>query len=285
MGKKVLITGASGFIGRATILALSDKGWTITQSSRVVNENDSEDYEIVYLDLSDPTTVINLAKGDSFDVIVHLGALVGWVDKTDEDFFVPNVLSTGCLVYLAKLWGARLVFASTATVHGCKTEVIKADSIVSLDTAYAKSKWHAEQLLVTSNVKHCILRIAGVFGCGGPEHLALNRAIDRAIKGEPPLLIGTGEALRNYIYVKDVAQAIVYALQENIEGVHLLAGHEVISVRQMLQRICDTFLPSVGPTIKDGSNASNQVITPSVAMPKTRGFQEALFDIQKGYIR
>jgi UDP-glucose 4-epimerase len=196
--------------------------------------------------------------------------------------FVPNVLSTGCLAYLATLWDAHLIFASTAIVHGVMNETIDLDSPVSPDTAYAKSKWLGEQLLAASNAKHCILRIAGVFGCDGPAHLGLNRAIDGAIKGEPPLQIGSGAALRNYVYVKDVAQAIVYALQERLVGTHLLSGHEVVSVSEMLQQVCDTFAPGLHPVIKDGPQAFNQVITPSIFLPKTREFREALNDIRKG---
>jgi nucleoside-diphosphate-sugar epimerase len=87
--------------------------------------------------------------------------------------------------------------------------------------------------------------------------------------------------LRNYIYVKDVAQAIVHALQEHLSGTHLLAGHEYISVGEMLQQVCDTFAPGSHPLLKDGSEAADQVITPSPLLPMTRGFREALIDIRE----
>ena len=278
--KVVLVTGATGFIGRATVSALVDAGLQITQGSRSASEPLTEG--VVHLDLSDPATLLALAKGPSFDAIVHLGTHVVWSGETESEMFVPNVLSTGCLAYLATLWGAHLIFASTAIVHGVRNEIIEPDSPASPDTAYAKSKWLGEQLLAASNAKHCVLRIAGVFGCDGPAHLGLNRAIDGAIKGEPPLQIGSGAALRNYVYVKDVAQAIVFAIQEQLEGTHLLAGHEVMPVSAMLQEICDIFSPGLHPVIKDGSQAMSQVIKTSASLPKTRGFREALIDIREG---
>jgi UDP-glucose 4-epimerase len=233
--KTVLVTGATGFLGRATVPALAEAGWQITKGSRSAAEPLAKG--VVRLDLAEPATLLALAKQARFDAIVHLGARVCWAGETEAELFVPNVLATGCLAYLAGLWDARLIFASSAIVHGVRQETIESDSPLCPDTAYAKSKWLGEQLLATSNTKHCILRIAGVFGAGGPVHLGLNRAIDGAIKGEPPLQIGSGKALRNYVYVEDVAQAIVYALLEHLEGTHLLAGHEVISVSEMLKGV------------------------------------------------
>lgn len=280
IAKRVLITGATGFIGRATVSALADAGWQTTQGLRSVSETMVQG--TVHLDLSKPETLLALAKGGRFEAIVHLGAHVGWSGATESEMFTPNVLSTGCLAYLANLWDAYLIYASIAIVHGVRNETIKSDSPVFPDTAYAKSKWLGEQLLAASGAKHCVLRIAGVFGCDGPAHLGLNRAIDGVIKGEPPLQIGSGASLRNYVYVKDVAKAIVYALQENLVGTHLLAGHEVRSVSEMLQQICDIFLPGMHPVIKDGPQAINQVVIPSSILPRTRGFHDALIDIRKG---
>jgi nucleoside-diphosphate-sugar epimerase len=277
--KTVLVTGATGFLGRTTMSALAEAGWQITRGSRSAVEPLAKG--VVRLDLAEPATLLALAKQARFDAIVHLGARVGLTGETEAELFVPNVLATGCLAYLAGLWDARLIFASSAIVHGVRQETIESDSPLCPDTAYAKSKWLGEQLLATSNTKHCVLRIAGMFGADGPIHLGLNRAINGAIKGEPPLQIGSGKALRNYVYVKDVAQAIVYALLEHLEGTHLLAGHEVISISEMLQVVCDTFSPGQHPVIKDGPEAMNQVIKPCIFLPATRGFREALIDMRK----
>lgn len=277
--KTVLVTGATGFLGRATVPVLAEAGWQITRGSRSAAEPLAKG--VVRLNLAEPATLLALAKQARFDAIVHLGARISWTGETEAELFVPNVLATGCLAYLAGLWDARLIFASAAIVHGVRQETIESDSPLCPDTAYAKSKWLGEQLLATSNTKHCVLRIAGVFGANGPVHLGLNRAIGGAIKGEPPLQIGSGKALRSYVYAKDVAQAIVYALQEHLGGIHLLAGHEVISVSEMLQGVCDTFSPGQHPVIKDGPEAMNQVIKPSIFLPATRGFREALIDIRK----
>ena len=279
LNKRVLVTGSTGFVGRATVAALLEKGWQVTQGTRINSNKKLEGF--IYLDFDDPETIISLTKKHPYDAIVHLGAHIGLSGATESEMFIPNVLSTGCLAYLAHLWDAHLVFASTAIVHGIKNERISLESPILPDSAYAKSKWLGEQLLWSSNVRHCVLRIAGVFGCDGPTHLGLNRAIDEAVKGEVPNQIGSGTALRNYIYVKDVAQAIHFALIKKIEGSHLLAGNETSSISEMLQKVCNTFLPGMHPVINDGVQAVNQVITPSKHFPQTMSFNDALIDIKK----
>lgn len=276
--KKVLITGATGFIGRAAVEALEYTGWGVVKASRSVKLSSEEGF--IYLDISSPEKIMALANEYHFDAIVHLAGMVDFSNDAESELFIPNVLSTGCLAYLAKLWGAHLIYASTAIVHGAKNENIKSDSPINPDTAYAKSKWLGEQLILSAKIKYCILRIVGVFGCDASSHLGLNRAIDEAIKGEPPVQIGTGVAIRNYIYVKDVALAIQFALDKHLEGIHLLAGQEITSITEMLQQICDEFLPGSHPIMVDGALASNQIVMPSSALPETRKFNEALIDIK-----
>ena len=277
--RTVLITGATGFVGRATDAALADAGWKITQGARSMGVSVTPG--VVHIDLADPITILALAQGPRYDAIVHLGAQIGWSGASESEMYAPNVLATGCLAYLAGLWDAHLIYASTAIVYGARNEAISSESPVCPDTAYAKSKWLGEQLLEASNARHCILRIAGVFGNNGPAHLGLNHAIEGAIKGEPPLQVGSGSALRNYVYVKDVAQAIVYALRVRAMGTHLLAGHEIISVGEMLKQVCDILAPGMHPVVKSGVQAMNQVVVPSAFLPKTRSFRASLIDIRE----
>jgi len=279
--KSVLVTGANGFIGRATVACLEQAGWLVTRGLRSTGLPIGE--RVIPLDLTNPIGILALADEVRFDAIVHLGAHIGLSAATETEMYLPNILSTGCLAQLASKWNAHLIFVSTAIVCGVRTQIIDATSLVAPDTAYAHSKWLGEQLIVASQCAHCILRVAGVFGANGPSHLGLNRAIDGAMKGTPPTQVGSAGALRNYIYVKDVAQAIVFALQLKLEGVHLLAGSDVMPVNQMLQKICETFLPDQQPVVQDGQEAISQVIQPSQALPATRKFREALVEIKGAY--
>lgn len=278
IARSVLVTGATGFIGRATVATLEMAGWSVTRGVRFAAHSAEEG--ALYLDLNNPASILALQNSARFDAIIHLGANVGWSGLKEAEMFVPNVLATGCLTFVARQWNAHLVYASAAIVCGVRSECIDTSTPLSPDTAYGQSKRLGEQLIEVSHVSHCILRIGGVFGVNGPPHLGLNRAIDGALEGNRPSQSGSGTALRNYIYVNDVAQTISFVLQNRVEGMHFLAGAEVTSISQMLQDICDTFLPGQQPAIVEGAEVLNQVIESSKHLPKPRGFREALTDIK-----
>jgi hypothetical protein len=63
----------------------------------------------------------------------------------------------------------------------------------------------------------------------------------------------------------------------------MLAGCEVSSIKQILQNICDTFLPAQYPIIAEGPDAMSQVIEPSKHLQKSRTFSSALIDIKGAF--
>lgn len=280
---RVLVTGANGFVGRATVAALQDAGWTVIRGIRRLPSCREEG--LARIDLDDPASILCFSEQQRCDAIVHLAARVGWSGATGAEMYVPNVLSTACLAELAARWDCLFVFASAAIVCGAQSQMISSDSPVRIDTEYGKTKWLGEQIIAAAGLTHCILRIAGVFGVHGPEHLGLNRAIDSAIRGVRPLLVGEGSARRNYVYVKDVAQTIVSVLDSRITGEHLLAGRDVLSVAQMVGIVCETFLPNQTPDVQQGVEALNQIVEPSDALPTPLGFREAMRDISVDMVK
>ena len=277
-GKTVLVTGANGFIGRVVVAELEIAGWVVTKGIRSSQKILGEGF--IGLDLNDPDSLLSLGSGVRFDAIVHLGANVELNGGSDGEIYNQNILSTALLAFLAAKWNSFLIFASTVIVCGVRTENIDINSLINTDTPYAKSKYIGEELIVASKVRSCIIRIAGTFGYMGPSHLGLNQAIACAISGIPPTQINSGNALRNYIYVKDVGQSIVYALDHQIQGIHFLAGSEVLSVAQMLGEVCDVFLPGQHPVTKHGQESSDQIIKSSALLPRSRSFHDALADIK-----
>jgi nucleoside-diphosphate-sugar epimerase len=275
--KKILVTGATGFIGSAIAKRLEEEKWQIIRTTRIQSEANNVD--ILYLDLSKPETILRLTVYH-FDVVVHFGAYIGWAKVTKEQLFIPNVIATGLLANLALMNDAQFIFSSAAIVCGVKAEQITRDTPVDVDTDYGKSKWLAEELVIESGAKYCILRIGGVFGFNGPDHLGLNRIIIDVINKKTPQLHGNGGARRNYIYLWDVAETIVSIIHNNINGTHLLSGSEQSSIRSMLEDVCEVFMPGVGLMQHTGGEVKDQLIESSSDLPKTRGFRSALEDIR-----
>ena len=278
MGKLALVTGYGGFLGRHTVDALAVDGWQVVLAGRTPPEDQGRS-AFLNMDLEKPEQILELRDKCHPDAIVHLACRVGWGGETEQQLFTPNVLATGCIAHLAKQWNARMVFASAAIVHGATTQRITPESPLQPDTAYARSKLLGEQLVSAAGIHFCTLRMGGLFGPAGPGHLGLNRAIDGAIGGTPPTVAGSGEAQRNYLYVKDAAAAVASVLSQQTSGVHLLAGHESLSILEMLQQVSEVFLEGRNPEFADGGPARDQIISSSGALPQGRGFRQALTDI------
>jgi len=277
MGERVLITGANGFIGSALLRRLAGTKWEVIplnrKSSILINE--------VVLDFCDEDFYVKIDSLPKVDAVVHLGARIGWDGSSRSDLFVPNVLATAELARWANKVGAYLVFASAAIICGLDNPYIKSDSKPKFDSDYGYSKWLAEELIRMSGVKNAMLRISGVYGRNGPKHLGLNLSIDNALNGKRPIQYGAGNQKRNYIYVEDLADILLYCLENRIEGTHLIAGCNTNTVSEMLETICHILLPDKKPEYKSGDNSQDQIIEHSQALPKGRSFKDALCDLKK----
>jgi UDP-glucose 4-epimerase len=274
--RSALVTGATGFLGKEVVALLKGGGCKVYRGVR----GDVESPNDVFLDLESLDLQDRLNSLPEVDAVIHLGCKVGFGIKQKSDLFRANVLATGAIASLAYERGIPLVFSSAAIIAGCQTGKILQDSLPMLDNPYAESKFLGEELVQASRAKSSILRIGGVFGLGGPNHLALNRAIASAREGSLPAVVGNGSALRNYIYAKDAAAVIAFVLERGITGTHLVAGTHTHSIQEMLEIICEVFLPGERPSRVEGSPAKDQLIETSSVLPPTRSFRAAVEDMR-----
>lgn len=279
MTKKVLVTGATGFIGFNLLEHLGGQDMEVYRGVRQLNAN-SDEFDVL-CDLTDLSSISAISENYNFDVIVHLASAIGWSGLSYEDMFVSNVLATGALGHIACQMGSNFIFASAALVHGKSSDSINDFSQINLDTEYARTKYEAELLLKSILPEACILRIGGVFGHNGPSHLGINRSISEAISGVVPVLYGDGENLRNYIYVDDLTLIISDIVAREVSGTFLIAGQEALSVKSMLQEICDGLLNGRDFVREnDSAHFQDQVITPSPKLLNGRSFRSAIASIR-----
>ena len=279
MQNRVIITGASGFVGRIIVSELRILGWEVIPVVRepsglkgeyIINP-DSKDFFDKLSSLPKSKSIIHLASHVDFSESANIG-----------DFYTTNILYTSCLVQLSKLWSAQLIFSSGIIVYD-DIEYINQDTIVTDNplTQYGRAKLLAESIIISAGIDYTILRIPGIYGDGGPQHLGINSAITNAIDSYcEPILKGKGSAKRNYIYVYDLIDNIHSCLEKKILGEHLIAGGEVVTIKQMLESVCELLLNGVQLINRPGEDAMDKVIEKSTHFPKGRSFVDALLDIK-----
>lgn len=274
----VVVTGSSGFIGESCCRCLELNGFHVIKAGRSKSDH-------VYCDLSLPDSVWNLKGLPAYNALIHLGAHVGWDGSSLQDMYVPNIVSTALIADITRNHNAHIIFASAAIIAGLGTEYISASSEIKPDTPYAKSKALAEQCLNASGVALSILRIGGVYGLHGPCHLGLNRMISAALDGDPPVVYGSGSSKRNYIYVEDLASVIVSTLQSRAIGSYYVSGHDILSIAEMSQLICQIFDLKSPPLYQAGGPSRSQIIKSLPDFTGKMSFAESLMSIKSLHMR
>jgi uronate dehydrogenase len=141
--KPVLLTGASGALGRVLAKSLSAEGWTLRLTD-IVPFPDPVPPGAVFTkaDLNDGVTILRLAEGCG--AIVHLGGVS--VERPFEEILGPNIHGLYHIYEAARREGARMIFASSNHAVGFheRTETIPADTQFLPDGFYGLSKAYGE---------------------------------------------------------------------------------------------------------------------------------------------
>ncbi len=195
---KILITGASGYLGRALCKNLSPNHH-ITTLGRGELSGDH-----VSMDLKNPFEL-----STKFELVIHAAGLAHGMDHDQRDYFGVNVTGTKHLLKaLEEAPPKALVFISSVAVYG-RVEGLDLDEETSLEAkdAYGLSKIKAEELVTSWCNRHkipaTILRIPLVLaGKNPPGNLGMMK---KALQKGRYFNIGAGEALRSMILAEDIA--------------------------------------------------------------------------------
>jgi len=239
---RVLVTGASGFIGRSVVDRLLADGW----STRVLTHTapSRDDVESVRGDLREPASLGPALEG--VDAVVHLAAAARVRESFEEPLRYYDVNVGGTVNLLGALPGpVRVVFVSTGMVYGAPlAQPITEDFPRAPSNPYAASKAAAEDLIGWTARSGLIgatsLRVFNV--AGGVDRdgtRVITRAVDAAAGGQPLTVFGDGSAVRDFVHVDDVAAAAVLALGSSEPGRHDVfnVGATAASVRDVVEAV------------------------------------------------
>ena len=216
MMKKVLVTGATGFLGKYVVEELVEYGYQVRafgRNNKVGQSLENSSVSFFQGDLTKDDDVLEACKG--MDLVVHAGAL-STVWGPWEDFFQANVLGTKYVLEACHQTGIqRLVYVSSPSIYAAPKDqlAIKESDAPEENNLnnYIRSKLASEKLFKDyPDVPSIILRPRGLFGIGDTS--ILPRVINLSQKIGIPL-IGDGRQLMDMTCVENVALAIRLALE------------------------------------------------------------------------
>jgi UDP-glucose 4-epimerase len=220
---KVAVTGGSGFIGSHVVDALMEAGHQVTVIDHRVRPH-REDVSFEDIDLMDMSSTLAATRGAEH--IFHLAAVsnVNYAYKYPVYTTALNVLGTAHVLEAARVNGVRRVYlASTVWVYNGTPNGEPLDESVPfyLNGAghiYTSSKMACEMICHNYNqlydVSFTILRLGIPYGPRMREELLIPTFIKKALNGQPLTVAGKGSQYRNFIYVRDLADAHVLAMKE-----------------------------------------------------------------------
>jgi UDP-glucose 4-epimerase len=241
-----IVTGGSGFIGSHVVDKLLDAGHEVIVLDHRVKPYRS-DVEFKDVDIIDFSSVLDATKG--CDYIFHLAAMsnVNHVYEKPVYSVELNVTGTVNILEAARQNSCkRVIFASTVWVYsGCNGTYVNESSPFFMPGAghiYSSSKIACEFLICDYQklygLPFTILRYGIPYGPRMRMELVIPIFLKKAFDGEPLTLAGDGSQYRNFIYVEDLADAHILALNSKAENEILnLEGMRRISIKEIAETI------------------------------------------------
>ncbi len=229
---KILVTGATGFVGKAIVKELLQKRFDIYCLGNSEAKNKTDLPNFYRADIRNYETLRRLEQLKEIDAIVHTAGLAHQFGKIkEEDFWNTNVEGTKNTCLLAvKLNVKHFILISSVAVYGKKIlekgrpeapkniDLIDESYICEPDSIYARSKFESEkaarEICEREKIPLTILRPATVVGEGDRGNVSrLIKAIDKSRF----LWLGSGENYKSLIYKGDVARACRIVLNKKKE--------------------------------------------------------------------
>lgn len=220
--KRVLLTGAAGFIGGHLGNTLIDKGHEVTGLDNYSNASRQPlRFPCVLGDVRTDRQLYPLAK--NVDAIVHLAALIN-VDHSIADprlFYGVNVYGTMSVLETARRLDKDVVFASTSEIYGSGDGArIDEGHLLNCQSPYAASKVAADRMCEawkrTYGLRVNIVRTFNIYGTwqsDGGYGGVIAKFTKQALEGKPMTIYGDGLQRRDYMWIGDAVRAYLLALE------------------------------------------------------------------------
>ena len=242
---KVLITGATGFIGSAVAIALSRRGYRLRALVREASPRTNLsglDMELVAGDMRDADAVRRAMTGVRF--VFHVAADYRLWARHPEEILHANVDGTRTVMRAAKAAGVeRIVYTSSVAALALRPDGVPADESAPLAERdaigpYKRSKVLAQQLVETMIADEALPAvIVNPTTPIGPRDIRptpTGRVIVEAASGRMPAFVDTG---LNLVHVDDVAEGHIAALDRGTIGERYILGGENVLLADMLASI------------------------------------------------
>ncbi len=260
-GQGVLVTGGAGFIGSHLVELLLEKGHAVyvlddLSTGKMANipaDGGSDNLRFIRgdigVELEASLNPRSLGGGPPIEAIFHLAARVDVTSSFQfpfDDAQVNYIGTMNVLDYALRNGIRKVVFSSSAAVYGMNVDTPLTESTAAHPLSpYGSHKLASERLLSIYNeqydMRNTSLRFFNVYGPrqdpSSPYSGVISRFFEMALKGEPLTVFGDGEQTRDFVYVKDVADAVYASYVRPDRGVFNIATGRETSINKLASMV------------------------------------------------
>ncbi len=260
--KKALVTGGAGFIGSHLARELLRHNLEVVVIDNLLTgkrEKVPPAAEFIKGDILNTELIERITS--QVDIVFHLAAVVS-VRSSVREFYPDaqtNIMGTLNLLQAAikSKRVRKFIYASSMAVYADSSHPSPIDETYTTEplSPYGVSKLASEKYVLRvgrqKNFDTVILRYFNTYGPGQtftPYVGVITIFINRLLAGKPPIIFGDGEQRRDFIYVGDVVEATIQAMEEDVTGEICNVGTGITtSVNEIAQLLCAKIAPGIKP--------------------------------------
>jgi UDP-glucose 4-epimerase len=239
----ILVTGASGFIGKHLILNLIQehgKDSVVALTSNPIQGVNSLNHNNYLFSKN-----YFLENGlENVEILIHAGAYTPKKNSDANDILLcnSNIFTTEKILKTKLPNLKKIILLSTLDVYGAD-EIITENSHIHPGSLYGFSKLYSEKIVEYWSKENCvdfqILRIGHVYGPGEEKYQKIIPvSISKILNNKPIQIYGEGNILRSFIYIDDVVKSISSSIKcDKHEGVINVVGAFAISIADLIELI------------------------------------------------
>lgn len=293
--KKVLITGASGLLGKAVLRQMEEKKEYEVYAVTTKQENlrGYDHAHITLCDLSDEAQCDKIIKTIAPDILIHLA----W-NQENSDFRMSEEnlkwlnISTGLLYLFEKYGGKRFIFAGSSSEYDGADGVFDEAADIIPSTLYGLCKKtfneFANQYCRLRNIDYVGMRLFTIYGREDRHSFgAIPSAIQGLIRGEK-IICNSPNTTRDYIYAEDAAHIVVQLMEHDYKGILNVASGIPRNMREVFECIGKSLNQLVNISFNEDNITENR-FEADISLMKQLGltgynssFEKNIDDIVKG---
>ena len=242
--QRVLVTGATGFIGKHTLPLLLNKGFEVHAVSSKPIQPDNSNYIWHQADLLKTDQITDLIAQVSPSHLLHFA----WYAEPKKYWTSPSNLQwlqsgLSLIEAFKNNGGKRALFAGTCAEYEWKfSKYLENKTPLNPSTLYGVCK-HSLQTILDAYSRETQLssawgRIFFLFGPGEHPDRLVSFVIRSLLKNEITPC-SKGDQLRDFLYVEDVASAFVSILESDVEGPINIGSGKAVAVKELIKKICE----------------------------------------------